>query len=133
MTSVRERLQTYWGEFLMYSFLTLAGILVLVFPPIAVNTILPVWTLVVWSSFFTIGGFPSLIGIIRATPAWKALLPLPASSLLLFAYALFYQFAEDRTRGASLFVGLLFVSFACGLIQRWIEAMRIVRISGGSR
>ncbi|GAA4992602.1 hypothetical protein WHI96_07990 [Pseudonocardia tropica] len=109
-----------------YGFLFVAGLIALGHPSAAVSmSASPLFTWV-WAGFYVVGGFTCTVGaLFKSLWGEAAGLPLIASASAIYGTAVLLTYS-DREDAAYLVVGLLLMSQALGLFDRWLGVMSLL-------
>ncbi|MEU9819197.1 hypothetical protein ACIGG9_16100 [Pseudonocardia alni] len=105
-----------------------AGLVALLHPSagvVAASVTLP-WLVLIWAGFYVLGGALCTVGVTLKQLWGESLgLPLLASASTIYSTALLLSYPERG--GAALVVGLLLMTQALGLLDRWMGVMALLR------
>lgn len=128
--NVRSRLRARWPHLLMYVLLSIGGILAFFYKSPTVDQYLNDWRVVVWAAFFFFGGSFSAYGLIRGNWGGEAVgIPFLISALSVYGVVLVYAGSRPTGNNVAIVTGLIILAFSVGLIGRWLEARRMLRIA----
>lgn len=117
---------------IQYVLILCAGVVSTIKPIPTVYSVVPPTTVYVWACFFIIGGLASLLAVASGYRIGEVVgIPLIGSACLIYGVAVVYQSTIQTTRSVFvfIFVGVLFVSYAAGLFERFISALNVVQMS----
>lgn len=114
----------------MYLLLLVAGVFFLFYPSQVILNSLQTGLVLLWSIFMITGGASSLFGVLRNRWHGEVIgLPLLSASNSIFAIALFAYAHTAPPYG----FGLIFMAFSFGLLARWRELRKLVKLAEGAR
>lgn len=119
-----------------YVLILCAGVVSMIKPTPTVYSVVPPVTVYLWAGFFVLGGLTSLLAVASGYRIGEVVgIPLIGSACLIYGVAVVYQSTIQTARSVFvfIFVGVLFVSYAAGLFERFISALNVVQISEETR
>lgn len=117
---------------IQYVLMTLAGIVSFIRPSTSVYSVVPPGAVYTWAGFLVVGGAVSFVGAATGYRIGEVIgVPLVGSACVIYALSVIYQSSIQTTRSVFVFVfvGMLILSYAVGLLDRFISAWNIVHVT----